>query len=273
MHRRNAGLRRSVYYAAQSMPFGEWVTLDFIYERLRIKTSRNSLGEFLKALKPNIESKKVRGGHLWRRVRELRPLELGVHYVEKAIGMKAELWAGKCHEVAALLLKKNVVVGKLRYGHWIGPVHPDSMFAERPLGLIHHGWIELEDSYIVDPTRWVFECEAPYVYIGKNDFYDAGGNVLRQLNMQPPPEFDCSCSQALLKSSKVAAFVKSMHVDCRAVKQQTKVTMKQMFWLANLPLELLGNYAKDVYLELIDQGYGVFIPIDNKEIVLGEEID
>lgn len=33
-------------------------------------------------------------------------------------------------------------------------------------GFCRHGWVELEDGCVLDPTRWVFEHVEPYIYVG-----------------------------------------------------------------------------------------------------------
>ena len=41
-----------------------------------------------------------------------------------------------------------------------------------------------------------------------------------------------------------------------------------MKWVANLPLSYLGEYAKEIYQALVDAGMSVWIPLDNRNLVL-----
>ncbi len=74
-------------------------------------------------------------------------------------------WSARCYEVASAMVKAKVVKGTAVYGHWLGAVEPGTPFAGRPL--IQHGWVLQKDSTVVDPTRWVFEGRAPYIWTGK----------------------------------------------------------------------------------------------------------
>lgn len=196
---------------------------------------------------------------------------IDVAIVEDAIGVKVDKWRGHCHEVASMILGAKLVAGKLRYGHWIGPVHPKSMFAKYPHGIVRHGWIERADGTIVDATRFEFENAEPYIYVGKNDYYDAGGNRFRMDNLKPAPDFDDRERQFILKSVRAYnGFVKK-RIDYRIIGCDVIITLKQAFWMANAPLSVLGKSAKDVFEALIEMGLGAFIPIDNRHIVLGGE--
>lgn len=86
---------------------------------------------------------------------------------EKAIGEKAETWVARCYEISCAIVEAGLVEGEAVYGHWLGPVQPKSHFADRGrLPFIPHGWILLKDGEVLDPTRWVFEAKAPYLYVG-----------------------------------------------------------------------------------------------------------
>ena len=70
-----------------------------------------------------------------------------------------------------LLFGSKIVTGKLQDGHYIGEIHPDSIFLGKgPLDKgLRHCWIELDDGRVVDPTIWTITCEEPYIYIGENN--------------------------------------------------------------------------------------------------------
>lgn len=188
--------------------------------------------------------------------------------VGNKIGIAPEKWVGRCHEISSMLLKKNVVKGRLHYGHWRGPIHQDSHFAKRAhLGWCQHGWIELADGRICDPTRWVFESVDPYIYIGPNDHYDAGGNMLLKELMEAPPDFDSTKPTERLKLEG--------EVDCELLgceKQHPEYNLKQISWLGNLPLRILGDHAKAVYTAISEtRPYAkAFIPIDNWKMIMEE---
>lgn len=196
---------------------------------------------------------------------------LDVNSVSETIGMPIENWRGKCHEVAGLLLKHRVVRGKLRYGHWTGPVVEGSKFDYYPNGLVRHGWIELADGTIVDPTRFDFEQKPPYIYVGENDYYDAGGNLERLAKITPAPKFDPANKLLVLQilDNPTASFLIS-NLQRPIRNRQLVITILQAFWLANLPLQVLGKNAKTIYTSLIDAGQEGLIPIDNKQMILGE---
>lgn len=52
---------------------------------------------------------------------------------------------------------------------------------------------------------------------------------------------------------------------------QVQIGIEQLLWLANTPLDMLGNNAMAVYKWISDDlKLSGFIPIDNREYVLGE---
>lgn len=174
-------------------------------------------------------------------------------------------WPGNCHYVAKLILDFNIVKGQLCYGLWHGLIADGNSFSGRLF--THHGWIELENGQIYDPTRWVFESALPYIYIGPNNGeYDFGGNKLRE-KMQPscPPflnnetQFNYSGLSKRTKV-KIAELVPSIpDVLC----------LSQLFWLANYPPDYFVAEAKAIYTWIVKQGQRALIPYDNKQRILG----
>ncbi|MCP4427241.1 MAG: hypothetical protein GY803_22360 [Chloroflexi bacterium] len=108
-------------------------------------------------------------------------LDVGV--VSAVIGLAPSKWAGQSYATAVALVRHGLIKGTVRYGYWLGPVAPESPFFGRPI--ISHGWVDLGDDHVCDPTRWVFEAVDPYIYEGPNDHYDFGGNYLRALIGNP----------------------------------------------------------------------------------------
>lgn len=188
-----------------------------------------------------------------------------VNKVAKKIKIKTEDWAGNCYGIASACLRHKVVEGKLCYGHWIGPISKFSKFAKNiSIGFAHHGWIELKNGGIFDPTRWAFEMVEPYIYVGKNDHYDMGGNQYLAENRTPPPTFDINAELIELnfKSSACDIFVKELLKDHRT-KTENKYTSTQIHWLVTLSLPELGPFASAIYDAAIKAKMGGFIPIDN----------
>jgi hypothetical protein len=103
-------------------------------------------------------------------------LKSGLHLptlaeAEAAIGEPAAQWVSRCYEISYKLVERGLVNGRAVYGHFLGPVAPDTHFYKRSQALpfIAHGWVELEDGRILDPTRWVFEGAQPYLYVGEDN--------------------------------------------------------------------------------------------------------
>jgi hypothetical protein len=169
--------------------------------------------------------------------------------------------------VACEIVKAKVVRGKARYGIYHGPISEESIFAGREIA--HHGWIERRTT-LVDPTRWVFEHVEPYIYVGPkgNADYDFGGNRLREKMLRPPPEFDSERNHWKVPKHLqpfVLLMLGEQHFG-------NVVCAWQMIWLASLPLSMLGDQAEPLYRWIIDDvEISSFIPVDNREFVLGEK--
>lgn len=182
----------------------------------------------------------------------------------RRIGTPVESWPGNCHGIADLLLRHGVVAGRLDYGHWIGPVHPESIFANRSIA--PHGWVDMGDGIVCDPTRWVFEGLKPYIYLGTNENYDSGGNIFRMKQAadlaRHIPTSPAGPAVITLPPSVFAQV--SRHLDAGA---DAHLDMRAVHRLANLPPSLLNEAAKPLFQTLIAAGLGALIPIDNKNTV------
>jgi hypothetical protein len=176
--------------------------------------------------------------------------------VEAVLG-PAHTWAGRCYAIAKQMVEKGLVKGKARYGHWLGPVVKGTIFSYRPI--IQHGWIVVGDK-IVDPTRWVFEGVKPYIYYGKNDYYDVGGNTLREKMMGAPlPQSGKKCNLPLPSKSK------EYFLSLLGAKE---FWTSDLFWLGNLSLNILGIHAKALYTALKKIGRPAVVPIDNYRLIM-----
>lgn len=235
-----------------------------------------------------------------KKVRARNPENVTIEIIEKAIRCKSRNWHGNCYAIACKIVESGLVKGRPVYGHWFGKVAKTGYWADRRnQPFQRHGWVELDDGRILDPTRWSFEDEEPYVYIAELtspflcncghvteehehgffrkcsececlDFetesceYDEGGNRLRMMTKNPPPQFH--------KSDKVVHL--EMRTEARLfmmgiLGQPQEITVPMVFWLGNLSLQDLGPFAKDIYKSLVNAGWSSVIPIDNRMKVLG----
>lgn len=113
-----------------------------------------------------------------------------IQTVAAVIEMPVADWPGNCYAVACKMLAAGLLAGRAVYGHYLGPIHPGTMFHGKPI--VHHGWIETPDGRIVDPTRWVFTGASPYIHEVELPCldYDEGGNVWLLSRQRPAPEHD-----------------------------------------------------------------------------------
>lgn len=188
-----------------------------------------------------------------------------INEITKAIDLSVDQWPGNCYFVACAMVEAKLVRGKPRYGIYDGAISEHSLFAGRQV--TRHGWIERRTT-LVDPTRWVFESVEPYIYVGPRDNpdYDFGGNRLKKSLLRPPPEFDSTRSHWEVPKH-LLPFIQFMLGE---VSNGHTVCAWQLVWLSSLPLDMLGDHAKSLYLWVIDEvEIPEFIPIDNREFVLG----
>lgn len=170
-------------------------------------------------------------------------------------------WVGNCHGIASIIVDKNLIAGKVERGYWKGSVHKSSIFYGRPL--IPHSWIRMPNGKIADPTRWCFEGSLPYIFIGDDKCYDAGGNDMRMANLTPCPPFKESDKKTNIKFPKSCeAFVMIL------LGNPPYMTMNQAFWLGNLPLNILTPHATAIFTAFDAGGEGAIIPMDNYNIIM-----
>jgi hypothetical protein len=136
---------------------------------------------------------------------------------------------------------------------------------------VQHGWIVLPgDSRVLDPTRWVFEHEAPYLFLGEPDkFYDEGGNEWRSVMRGEPPSFDpgervIDFDKRAMDTETWKFVERYLRIDYMDEDQEPGVlSLSQVVWLANAPLVHLGCHAHGVYGALEKVREAALIPIDN----------
>ena len=206
----------------------------------------------------------------------LAPDAIRLADIERALGEPARLWAGRCYEISCSVIAAGLVDGVAVYGHYLGKIHPHSMFASGPADFCRHGWIVLKsDARVLDPTRWVFEAVDPYLYLGSAGDYDEGGDRLRTSLTTPCPAFsaDTGAKKTVYDfSSRILSAGAWIHVRQLVGGRGKHLARRelsggQVFWLANLPLGNLWPFAKEIYGAIDAIGRRALIPIDNRRRV------
>jgi hypothetical protein len=176
-------------------------------------------------------------------------------------------WRGKCYQISYQCVERKLVKGVAVYGHWLGRVHPDSMFfSGGRMPFCRHGWVILDDGRIFDPTRWVFEAVKPYLYVGPGDAkeYDEGGTQWRLVTSPPIPKYSADEKQVPMRLPILAwqHVVNLLHLKSK--QRETKVlSYSQARWLANADYVALEPFAKRIYDALKKVGHQGLVPIDN----------
>ena len=203
-----------------------------------------------------------------------------IRALAKKIKFPVDAWPGNCYAVACMIVDAKLVQGTPRYGHFTGKIDPKSSFGDRAhLGFCRHGWIELPNGRVADPTRWVFEHVDPYLYVGPSDEYDIGGGKLRAeaRRLMKKPSFDEDLDQGRKERLKLLGaakhFVLQEFPDARIVRGGVELGLSQVFWLGGTTY---GEWPSDdvaeaVYRALIAVGRGAVIPIDERRRVLGND--
>ena len=200
-----------------------------------------------------------------------KPENLTIKEVEKAIDMPAQRWHGKCFEIATAIVEANLVSGVAVYGHYLGHVDPDGYWGARANApFFQHGWILLDDGRILDPTRWSFEDDQPYLALFSKDEdgddyfgdYDEGGNQWRKAMLRPcPPPSKNGRKEPLKLSNEAKRFVSCLLAD--GVTPEN-MCVEHVSWLANANYDDLGEFVYEIYRAICQLPHGsAFIPIDN----------
>lgn len=181
---------------------------------------------------------------------------------EKAIGIAAELWKGRCAEIAGRLNDALKLGCTHQYGFYTGPwVATDAYPHRRPF--FRHGWLLTPHGMVVDFTRWVFTGSEPHVFYGPpGQDYDVGMaffHLERLARPMPPPDGDKLVTLDV-EDPVAQAFLRVVYGD-------TTLPVTWAFHLGNLPPVLLGESARPIYEALIKAGRGVLIPQDYREMV------
>jgi hypothetical protein len=195
-------------------------------------------------------------------------MDLSVHLVEQAVELPAQQWVGKCWGIATAIHQAGLCPGYgVVYGMWLGPLEPGSAWCRRGFRTVHarHGWLRNRDRMIVDPTRWAFEGMEPYIYVGPNDgVYDEASQTVAEVLHQSAPRFD--------ETKRVFAhpFPTATAEFVASLLGPPPWDMFQMIWLGSCPISRLEPFCESIYRTLIEAGFGAFIPVDARMMVLGE---
>lgn len=214
----------------------------------------------------------------------MKPEQISVKTFETLTGVPVRSWKGQCYGMACAAVEHGIVKGRAVYGHFIGEVSPNSYFGQRAhLPFVQHGWVALDDGRIFDPTRWCFEGDSPYIWLGENDgSYDEGGNKFRLAMMtdwpeQPPKPGEKRYKlqlggDAIRELEKYGAELVDEEIDGLDYDlHDVEVTGNQLHWLANFPITCLSSQnAADLFIQIKEHGLAGFIPIDNRTAVLGD---
>lgn len=197
----------------------------------------------------------------------MAPESLTVEKLEEAMGLPRSFWEGQCYGVACAAAEL-IDGARAVYGHWLGGVNEEGFWGDKAgLPFIQHGWVKLPDGRVLDPTRWSFEAAAPYIFLGENEGeYDMGGQSWRKAMRPPPPPNDPEDQKYTLTLSRGALDTLN---GLLGRTPSSEFGNKQLFWLANAPLDDLHPHAREFYVALIacEDHMQAYIPIDHQHDV------
>jgi hypothetical protein len=194
-----------------------------------------------------------------------------IHKIAKKINFPVDQWPGNCYYLALLFVKHKIVNGIARYGHFIGEVDSKSTFykVHRVTAFVPHGWVELPDGKIVDPTRYVFESKEPYIYEGTSEDYDIGGSSIRDAMRK---SMGCPAHNPNAKNffefKLPDEVIKLMRLICEDEREGNVFCGDHVFWLGNANPKEFGIHAKSIYKEFKRLEIAVYIPQDYWELVM-----
>ena len=189
--------------------------------------------------------------------------------VAAAIGTPVDAWPGKCDHIVHAVLDAGLFPGaKARYGQYAGLVDKKSDLAASPWQ--QHGWIELQDGTVIDPTRWVFEAADPYIATippgdRRQRQYDVGGARHEgRLRGPPPGPHEHSPNQKSVTPCPLdttdpaaLAFIRK-NFTC----EPAQLTIYQVNWLANTSRAELGKAMMPIYRAIEAAGQKGLVPGD-----------
>lgn len=207
-------------------------------------------------------------------------LHITMEEAVEAAGVPAEEWGGKCHQISSALAER--VGGKVHRGYAPGiKCHPESYWAN---GMAQHSWIALPDGTVVDPTRFTTEAPGtePYIWVGPDDDYDAGGSRLQANRVGPPPDTLDTGRELIYfrvgSAEYVGDLLESAEMDVYTDPDDDPgvlASFEQLIWLANLPVTareqsrcIARFYAREIYEALDEVNLKALIPVDRWDLVM-----
>jgi len=204
-----------------------------------------------------------------------RPQDLTIKDIEEALDIPADRWHGNCYGIASGIVEAKLVNGKAVYGAWTGEIHPHGWWGNRAhMDFVRHGWVRLPGGKILDPTRWSFEADEPYIWCGKNDgTYDEGNDHFRKAMHRECPPADAHDKFVELPfdlATQAFLYFYSNKVLPKPPEDAPpmRVNFQQGAWIANAPMMDLDPFTKPIYQVLVVSGHSAWIPMDNRMMVL-----
>jgi hypothetical protein len=182
-------------------------------------------------------------------------------------------WVGRCYEIAAKLLEQNDIEGsvlegrfpegtRLCYGHYVGERTSAGAFPNRhDFPFEQHGWLELPDGRVFDPTGWAFHSSEPAIYTGPADNYDEGGASWRKHNLAPAPDWDAGADKVELELTR--NICTWLQAEYGTPEPDGVLTVTQVFHLANRHPDELPE-VEAIYEAIVEVDLGGMVPFDNK---------
>jgi hypothetical protein len=184
-----------------------------------------------------------------------------IRYVAK--NMTKDL-SWNCMAVATVLADLLKAQGKqaravygLYHGTCVGRNHP----------FYRHGWVVMGRD-VLDPTRFVFEGEKPYLFEGKlaeQPEYDEGMRIARSANRKPFPIPGGGKVVPIQWSESTSLFLRDLiyaHTTDIFISDFSNLNYFQLMWIANTDYLALGEYIDEIYTKLLANNLSVLIPSD-----------
>lgn len=186
--------------------------------------------------------------------------------IAEVINSPLDHWAGNCYGIASRMVEHGLVKGKVVYGKFLGD-SSKGLFKDTVIP--NHAWVVTPDNKIVDPTRWVFDDVAPFMFETdvKDNHYDRGSNMLKEAFRTPPPEYNEDEKTFDVNDTRID-FIMALYLANQKVVR--KISVSQVVWLSSLSLMTLGSNAHDIFSWIENNGMRAFIPIDNYREIIGE---
>lgn len=193
----------------------------------------------------------------------------------------ASAWPLRCYEIATILFQSGLLQplidkygpARVLYGAYEGYVSKQSPFAGRPIS--RHGWIEFENGFVVDPTRWVFEGIEPEIAIVSAAEYDFANRRMRRHvgidDVQAPPFDETGRVVAIdINDPDVISLLDGLLGEHSRL-MTGQLGLAQAFFIGKLPLETFGEHAGAIYRAFERAGLKAMVPIDHWNYVFESE--